>query len=107
MRGKAEQTVLAAVEFAEASPEPALDTLYENLYVVDDSGGWYALDERSPEPHRGEHEDRMPAAARELAEAGAAYAGQADTRRANPAETGDAQQGVEPEVAAEREERED
>ena len=25
-----------------------------------DPGGWYAVDERSPEPHRGEHEDTMP-----------------------------------------------
>ena len=55
-RDAAEQTVVAAVEFADASPEPALDTLYENLYVLDDPGGWYAVDERSPEPHRGERE---------------------------------------------------
>jgi len=103
VRGKAEQTVLAAVEFADASPEPPLDTLYENLYVVEHSGGWYAVDERSPEPHRGEHEDRMPAAARELAEAGAAYAGQSDTRRADPAATGNTDEDAEPEVAAERE----
>ncbi len=103
VRDKAEQTVLAAVEFAEASPEPALDTLYESLYVLD-SAGWYAVDERSPEPHRGEHEERMPAAARELAEAGAAYAGRDDGPRPNPATHGDAQEGVEAEVAAEREE---
>ena len=30
------EQVLAAVEFAEASPEPPLDTLYENLYVLDE-----------------------------------------------------------------------
>jgi hypothetical protein len=45
----------------------------------------------------------MPEAARELAEAGAAYAGQPDGPRAqarpNPAEHGDAQEGVEPEVS--------
>ena len=35
VREKAEQAVAAAVEFADASPEPALDTLYENLYVLD------------------------------------------------------------------------
>jgi pyruvate dehydrogenase E1 component alpha subunit len=104
VRDKAEATVLEAVEFAEASPEPALDTLYENLYAVTDSEGWYAVDERSPEPHRGEREENMPAAARELAEAGAAYAGQPDGPRPNPAESGDAQEGTEPEVAAEREE---
>ena len=35
-RQKADEEVEAAVEFAEASPEPALDTLYENLYVIGD-----------------------------------------------------------------------
>jgi pyruvate dehydrogenase E1 component alpha subunit len=104
VRNKAEATVLEAVEFAEASPEPALDTLYENLYAVTDSEGWYAVDERSPEPHRGEDEEHMPDAARELAEAGAAYAGQPDGPRPNPAESGDAQEGTEPEVAAEHDE---
>ncbi len=106
VRAKAEEAVLAAVEFAEASPEPPLDTLYESLYVLDSAAGWYAVDERSPEPHRGEHEDRMPAAARELAEAGAAYAERDDGGpRPNPATHGDAQEGVEPEVAEEVEER--
>ena len=103
VREKADAAVTEAVEFAEASPEPALDTLYENLYVVDSDAGWYAVDERSPEPHRGEREDRMPAAARELAEAGAAYAGQPNGPRPNPAESGDAQEGSEPEVAEEGE----
>ena len=104
VRDKAEEQVLAAVEFADASPEPALDTLYESLYVLDGEG-WYAVDERSPEPHRGEREEEaMPQTARELAEAGAAYAGQPDGPRPNPAEHGDAQEGTEPEVAAEREE---
>ena len=107
VRDKAEATVLDAVEFAEASPEPALDTLYENLYAATDSEGWYAVDERSPEPHRGEDEQHMPDAARELAEAGAAYAGQPDGPRPNPAESGDAQEGTEPEVAAEHDEVED
>jgi pyruvate dehydrogenase E1 component alpha subunit len=104
VRDKAEERVLAAVEFADNSPEPALDTLYENLYVLEGEG-WYAVDERSPEPHRGEREEEaMPQTARELAEAGAAYAGQPDGPRPNPAIEGDAQEGTEPEVAAEREE---
>lgn len=102
VRDKAEELVKAAVEFADASPEPALDSLYENLYVLDSAAGWYAVDERSPEPHRGEREEEeMPETARELAEAGAAYAGQPDGPRPNPAEHGDAQEGVEPEVAEE------
>ncbi|MDQ3725061.1 MAG: pyruvate dehydrogenase (acetyl-transferring) E1 component subunit alpha [Actinomycetota bacterium] len=103
-REAAEAEVKAAVEFAEASPEPALDTMYENLYARTEPGGWYALDERSPEPHRGDHKDEIPEAARELAEAGAAYAGQSagerhnpatHGERPNPAVAGDVQEGVE------------
>ena len=101
VRDKADAAVVAAVEFADASEEPPLDTLYENLYVLD-SDAWYAVDERSPEPHRGEHEGEMPEAARELAEAGAAYAAQQDDgSRPNPAVDGDAELGVEPEVSEE------
>ncbi len=107
VRDKAEETVLAAVEFAEASAEPELDTLYENLYVLGSDEGWYAVDERSPEPHRGERESNMPDSARELAEAGAAYAAQDDGPRPNPATHGDAQEGAEPEVAEEVEEAAD
>ncbi|HWB70378.1 MAG TPA: pyruvate dehydrogenase (acetyl-transferring) E1 component subunit alpha [Solirubrobacterales bacterium] len=104
-RQSAEDEVKAALEFADASPEPALDTLYENLYVLDSGEeGWYAVDERSPHPHRGEHEDRMPAAARELAEAGAAYAGQPEGPRPNPAIDGDAQEGVATNEAPDEEE---
>jgi hypothetical protein len=102
-REAAEEKVRAAVEFAEDSPEPPLDTMYENLYAQTEPGGWYAVDERSPEPHRGEDEAEMPEAARELAEAGAAYAGQPVGERPNPATHGDAQEGVEPRVSAERE----
>ena len=105
LREKADEAVTEAVEFADGSPEPALDTLYESLYVLDSEAGWYAVDERSPEPHRGEHEERMPEAARELAEAGAAYAGRPDGPRPNPAVDGDAQLGVESEVAEEVEDR--
>ena len=36
MRERIEERVLAAVEFADASPEPPLDTLYDHLYVVGD-----------------------------------------------------------------------
>jgi pyruvate dehydrogenase E1 component alpha subunit len=92
-RDAAEAAVLAAVEFADASPEPALDTMYESLYALTDyPGGWYAVDERSPDPHRGEHEAAMPERARELAEAGAAYAEvEEEGERPNPAVEGDAQ----------------
>jgi len=97
VRDKAEEQVTAAVVAADESPEPALDSLYENLYVVDEAGGWYAVDERSPEPHRGEREEEMPAAARELAEAGAAYGGQPDGPRPNPAVEGEPVEGMGPE----------
>jgi pyruvate dehydrogenase E1 component alpha subunit len=120
VREAAEEAVKAAVEFAETSPEPPLDTMYEHLYAKTEPGGWYALDERSPEPHRGEDEAQMPDAARELAEAGAAYAGQATGERhspathgerPNPATAGDVQEGVEeriesPDRAAEAQEDE-
>jgi hypothetical protein len=103
VRDAADEQVEAAVEFAEASPEPPLDTMYESLYARTDAGGWYAVDERSPEPHRGEDEAEMPVAARELAEAGAAYAAEPTGERPNPATHGDAQEGVEPRISAEYE----
>jgi pyruvate dehydrogenase E1 component alpha subunit len=90
MRQRAEERVMAAVEFADASPEPALETLYDNLYVLGDEaiGGWYAVDERTPETHPGEMEREVGAEGeiRKLAEAGAAYAGQAEPRRRPPQE---------------------
>jgi hypothetical protein len=76
IREEAEKTVLAAVEFADASPEPPLDSLYDHLYVGSERlPGWYAVDERSPDPHPGEEERDAPGRAKELAERGAAYAG--------------------------------
>jgi len=79
MRERIERTVVEAVEFADASPEPELDTLYEKLYVVGDQvPGWYAVDERAPQAFAGERErDELSGEAKKLAEAGAAYGGQA------------------------------
>jgi pyruvate dehydrogenase E1 component alpha subunit len=79
IRQRAEERVLEAVAFADASSEPPLESLYDNLYVVGDQvPGWYAVDERTPDVHRGEAEREAAEAAqvRELAEAGAAYGGQ-------------------------------
>jgi pyruvate dehydrogenase E1 component alpha subunit len=90
MRERVEQRVLDAVAFADASPEPPLESLYDHLYVVGDQvPGWYAVDERTPEPHRGEEEREVGAAgeARKLAEAGAAYAGQTSPRGRRQAQT--------------------
>jgi len=87
---RVERRVLEAVEFADNSPEPPLEHLYDHLYVVaDDVRGWLAVDERTPEPHRGEEERSVGAAgeARKLAEAGAAYAGQQSPRGRRPSQT--------------------
>ncbi len=79
MRDRIDARVLEAVEFADASPEPELNTLYDHLYVVGDQvPGWYAIDERAPTAFAGEREGtELEGEARRLAEAGAAYGGQA------------------------------
>lgn len=74
IKEEADETVKKAVEFADNSPEPALETLYDELYVVGETMGWYAVDERSPEPHRGEYGEDAPDVAKELAESGAEHA---------------------------------
>jgi pyruvate dehydrogenase E1 component alpha subunit len=95
IRREANETVEEAVRFADASPEPPLDSLYDHLYVVSETMGWYAVDERSPDPHPGEREAEASQRAKELAEAGAAYAGAPSGPRVNPAEHGDARDGAE------------
>jgi pyruvate dehydrogenase E1 component alpha subunit len=76
---KAVERIDAAVEFADNSPFPELDSLYDDIYVYGEQvRGWYSVDERSPEPHRGEKERESGVIAHELAEAGAAYAGVGD-----------------------------
>jgi pyruvate dehydrogenase E1 component alpha subunit len=96
---RAIEIVDEAVAFAEQSPEPVLESLYDNIYVLGDQvQGWYSVDERTPEVHRGEDEREVGAhgVAHELAEAGAAYAGAGDVqkrRRAGPAEGQDENAG--------------
>jgi pyruvate dehydrogenase E1 component alpha subunit len=94
IRQRADGVIMDAVEFADNSPEPPLASLYENLYVVSETIGWYAVDERSPEPHRGELEHEAGEEAKQLAEAGAAHAGQPVRPRPNPARDGDATEGT-------------
>jgi pyruvate dehydrogenase E1 component alpha subunit len=94
IRARADKIVTEAVEFADGSPEPPLESLYENLYVVTETMGWYAVDERSPEPHRGELEHEAGDEAKQLAEAGAAHAGRPAGPRPNPAREGDATEGT-------------
>ena len=49
-----------AVAFADASPFPTPESLYDDVYVLGDQvRGWYSVDERSPGVHRGEHERAM------------------------------------------------
>jgi hypothetical protein len=65
-----------SVRFADDSPFPELDSLYDDIYVLGEhANAWWSVDERSPEPHRGEQEREAGRVPHELAEAGAAYAG--------------------------------
>jgi pyruvate dehydrogenase E1 component alpha subunit len=51
-----------AAAFADSSPFPAPESLYDDVYVLGDQlRGWYSVDERGPEPHRGEREREMDA----------------------------------------------
>jgi pyruvate dehydrogenase E1 component alpha subunit len=74
IRDEADKTVTEAVEFADNSPEPPLDSLYDHLYVLGELPGWYGVDERTPDSHPAEEEREAGERARELAERGAAYA---------------------------------
>jgi pyruvate dehydrogenase E1 component alpha subunit len=75
IREEADRTVTDAVEFADNSPEPPLDSLYDHLYVLGDQvPGWYGVDERSPDSHAAEEERGATERARQLAERGAEYA---------------------------------
>jgi pyruvate dehydrogenase E1 component alpha subunit len=77
IRKEADEIVTEAVAFADASPEPPLESLYDHLYVGSETlPGWYAVDERTPDPHPGEEERDASERSRELAEKGAAYGGQ-------------------------------
>ncbi|MEX0992779.1 MAG: pyruvate dehydrogenase (acetyl-transferring) E1 component subunit alpha [Solirubrobacterales bacterium] len=72
-----------AVEFAEQSPDPPLESLYDGIYVLGDQvQGWYSVDERTPEVHRGEDEREVGTSGvpAELAEAGAAHAADDDAQ---------------------------
>jgi pyruvate dehydrogenase E1 component alpha subunit len=84
-----------AVKFADESPFPDLDSLYDDIYVFDsDVPAWWTVDERSPEVHRGEHEREAGAVPHQLAEQGAAYAG-VERRARQRAEDGEGEPGAE------------
>jgi pyruvate dehydrogenase E1 component alpha subunit len=69
-------TVDEAVQFADNSPFPELDSLYDDVYVLGENRApaWWSVDERTPEVHRGEEEREAGELPHELAERGAAYA---------------------------------
>jgi pyruvate dehydrogenase E1 component alpha subunit len=77
---QAMEAVDEAVEFAESSPFPELDSLYDDIYVIGEQvrSPWWSTDSRAPETHRGEEEREAGEVAHELAEAGAAYADETD-----------------------------
>jgi pyruvate dehydrogenase E1 component alpha subunit len=78
---EATETVDEAVEFAEQSDFPDLDSLYDEIYVFGgEVPGWWTVDERSPEVHRGEREREAGQVPHELAEKGAAYARVGETK---------------------------
>jgi len=88
------EAVDEAVRFADESPFPDLDSLYDDIYVFDsDVPAWWTVDQRSPEVHRGEHEREAGDVPHQLAEQGAAYAGverrsrKRDEGRGEPGET--------------------
>jgi pyruvate dehydrogenase E1 component alpha subunit len=97
MDERATKRVDEAVEFADNSPFPDLDSLYDDIYVYGDQvQGWYAVDERAPEVHRGEKERDSGDMAHELAEAGAAYAGVGDRKeRSRRSDEGEREKGTE------------
>ena len=54
---QAARKVDEAVAFAEDSPFPSPESLYDDVYVLGDQvRGWYSVDERTPDVHRGEDE---------------------------------------------------
>ncbi len=62
MDARAIETVDAAVQFAEASPFPAPESLYDDVYVLGDQvQGWYSIDERSPASRAGTRAARKDA----------------------------------------------
>jgi pyruvate dehydrogenase E1 component subunit alpha len=79
MDEEAIERVDEAQRFADESPFPDLDSLYDDVYVFSDEvPTWWTVDERSPEVHRGEREREAGEIPHELAERGAAYAGVGD-----------------------------
>jgi pyruvate dehydrogenase E1 component alpha subunit len=73
-----------AVAFADASPHPGPNALYDDIYVLGDQvRGWYSVDERTPTPHRGEDERGMDRADLPFSDEHAATQTPSDAARAD------------------------
>jgi pyruvate dehydrogenase E1 component alpha subunit len=95
------EAVDEAVKFADESPFPDLDSLYDDVYVYDsDVPAWWTVDERSPEVHRGEREREAGDVPHQLAEQGAAYAGVERRARSRDDESAESPDTDEPEGAS-------
>jgi pyruvate dehydrogenase E1 component alpha subunit len=97
-----------AVSFADQSDFPDLDSLYDDIYVLegDRSPAWWSVDERSPEVHRGEEEREAGELPHQLAEHGAAYASVGDHKARQRREDGESEGGGEGEQSGDEPEEE-
>jgi pyruvate dehydrogenase E1 component alpha subunit len=76
-----------AVAFADASPFPAPESLYDDVYSLGDQvRGWYSVDERSPGVHRGEDERELDLDPRMREEYDQHAAGPHEATEARPAD---------------------
>jgi pyruvate dehydrogenase E1 component alpha subunit len=87
-----------AVAFADSSPFPPPESLYDHVYVLGDQvRGWYSVDERSAGVHRGEDERALAEARRGPRDgyhAAVEEAGREEVVRREAADTQDAGEGV-------------
>ncbi|MCL6440742.1 MAG: pyruvate dehydrogenase (acetyl-transferring) E1 component subunit alpha [Thermoleophilum sp.] len=74
IEARVHEVVEDAVQFADAAPFPAPETLYDHVYVYGgDVPGWWTVDERSPDVYRGERAREASERARQLAEQAAQH----------------------------------
>jgi pyruvate dehydrogenase E1 component alpha subunit len=99
---EAVEIVDESVKFADGSPFPELDSLYDGIYVLegDRAPAWWTVDERTPEVHRGEEEREAGRVPHELAEKGAAYAGVGEQQERRRRQEGGAEEHPEEEGGA-------
>jgi pyruvate dehydrogenase E1 component alpha subunit len=89
------QRVDEAVAFADASPFPAPESLYDDVYVLGDQvRGWYSVDERTPDVHRGEDERERDVDPRMQEEYDQHAAGPHEGTEARPADEAQDAEGV-------------